>query len=92
MRDRNELAIAKKRIIELEDEVKYLKGELLGITLRRRDNGETLTTTQKLNLEIEKRFTGWIWYRDRILAPTLANVHTLIVLAILYMAFRESLP
>lgn len=92
MSDRNELAIAKKRIIELEDEVNYLKGELVGIAMRRHDDDETLTTTQKLNLEIERRFKGWVWYRDRILAPTLAAIHTLIILAILYMAFREQLP
>ena len=84
---RNENAILVKRNIELEADNKYLRGELKGIERRRLES-----TSDRINLAVERRFAIITWLRERILAPVLANVVTVIVMAILYLAFGGKLP
>ena len=84
---RNEIAIREKRIIELESEVVFLKGEIKGVGHRKLQN-----TTDKINIAMERRFAAFVWYRDRVLPSTLSAVQTAIVLAILYLSFGGQLP
>ncbi len=88
---RGELAKKDIQVIALQDDLKFIKGELAGMG-RRNTRDETLTTTQKFNSMMERRFVWWVWYRDRVLASTLSAVHTLIIMAILYLAFGGRLP
>lgn len=83
---RSENANLIKQNIELRAENKYLRDELKGIGHR------SPTTSEKISLEVERRFALFVWVRDRILAPTLANVTTIIVTAILYLAFGGTFP
>ncbi len=95
---RNEQAIDKRSILVLQSSLNIIQatlnkieGELQGIGYRKQSE-ETMTTTQKFNLAMEKRFTGWTWYRDRVLAPTLAAAHTIVLLALLALAFGVKMP
>ena len=75
----------------IKKDINFLKGEIQGIG--RRNNGDpSLTTSQKIDVAITSRSASWIWYRDKVLAPTLAAVHTLIIMAILYLAFGGRIP
>lgn len=88
MRDlRNENAILQRRIIELEADNNFLKGELKGVGFRRRES-----TTDKINLAMERRMYWLRIYAEKILIPSLAQVHTIIILAILYLAFGGKVP
>jgi len=86
---RNGIAIRDKRIIELEEENIFLKGEIKGLAHRSKKTEEVMTTTDKFSRVLERRASGWIWYRDRILAPTLANLHTGIIVVLLIIVFRS---
>jgi hypothetical protein len=88
--NRNELATDKSDHVAMKDDIKFMKNELIGIGMRGKD--DTLTTTQKFDAKFEKRAAWFIWYRDRVLAPTLSAVHTLIIMAVLYLAFGGKLP
>jgi hypothetical protein len=78
-----------KLLAELRQDYEYMKQELDGINHRKID---TLDTSQKIKLELNKRSFAWIWYRDHMLAGTLTIVQTTIVLAILYFVFGGKLP
>jgi hypothetical protein len=69
------------RIIELENNISYHKGDTI-----------PLNTEQKIQIALEKKSVTWIWYRDKVLAPTLSTLHTLIILALLYFVFGGKLP
>jgi hypothetical protein len=79
------------RIIAIEDDIKYIKGELEGIAHRRSDTLE-LNTEQKIQAELQKQNAGWLWYRDKILPGTLMAIQTGIILAVLYLAFGGKIP
>ena len=85
---RNEAAVLQKRIIELTEENTFLKGEIKGLA-HRKHGDDPMTTTDKLNREMERRFSGWIWLRDKVLAPMLSNIISAIVFALLILAFRS---
>lgn len=72
-----------------EREINYIKREMSGIS-RRREN--TLTTSQKIDVELNKRSIMWLWYRDKILANTLSLIQATVVLGILYLVFGGKLP
>ncbi len=84
--NRNEQARDKKEHVEIKKDLDFVRGEITGIG-RRQNTNPSLTTSQKINSALEKRSVAWIWYRDKVLAPTLAAVHTLIIMALLYLAF-----
>lgn len=90
---RSENARLKKQIIKLEEEKAFLQGEIRGIGHRKLAQGddETLTTTDKIKFALEKNSQNWIWYRDRVLAPTLAALQTGLVFALLYLAVEKGL-
>jgi len=75
----------------IKKEINLLKGEIQGIG-RRNNINPSLTTSQKIDVLITKKNAGWIWYRDKVLAPTLSAVHTIIILYILYSAFGGKIP
>jgi len=79
------------RVIALEDQYKFMKGEMDGIARRKTDTLQ-LNTQQKIDVALEKRSVTWIWYRDKVLAPTLSALHTLITLALLYFVFGGKIP
>ena len=89
---RSEQASDRKERIDTRNEMTYLKGEVDGIAHRNGGKQITLTTSQKIDVAITKRSVVWVWYRDRVLAPTLAAVHTLVIMAILYLAFGGKIP
>lgn len=91
---RNENARLKKKLIALQDENNFLKGEIRGIGHRKVIAGEEeqQTTTDKIKFELDKRSASWIWYRDKVLAGTLSTLQTFIVLALLYLAFAKDIP
>jgi hypothetical protein len=82
-------ALDAQALIRMKDDIEYLKRELAGVS-RRKD--ETLTTYEKINAEMNKRNSGLRWYVDKVLPSTLAAIQTLIVMAVLYMAFGGKLP
>lgn len=79
-----------KEHIAIKNDLHFLKGEVAGIG--RRNGHPTLTTSQKIDVAITKRSAALIWYRDKVLAPTLSALHLLIVMAILYLAFGGKIP
>jgi len=89
---RSEQASDRKERINTRNEMTYLKGEVDGIGRRNGRKQVTLTTSEKIDVAITKRSVVWIWYRDRVLAPTLAAVHTIVIMAILYLSFGGKLP
>lgn len=90
---RSENARLKKQVLKLEEEKAYLQGEIRGIGYRKLAAGENdeRTTTDKIKFAIEQNSVAWVWYRDRVLAPTLAALHTGVVFALLYLAFERGL-
>jgi hypothetical protein len=86
---RNEAARDNKEHIEIKKDMDFLKGEMRGIGMRK---DKTLTTSEKVDLEFTKRNAWWVWYRDHVLGPTLSAIHTLVILAILYLAFGGKIP
>lgn len=80
----------KHHLENTDNDIKFMKGEIQGIG--RRKNGETLTTSKKFEIEFTKRNAALIWYRDKVLAPTLSAIHTIIILAILYFVFGGRIP
>lgn len=86
---RAELAKDVNEHIALRADITFIKGELQGIG--RRGNDETLSTTAKFDAEFEKRSRVWVWYRDKVLSPTLSQMHSLIILAILALTFGKAL-
>ncbi len=89
--NRNEQVKDKKEHVEIKKDLDFVRGEITGIG-RRQNTSPSLTTSQKINTALEKRSIAWVWYRDKVLAPTLSAVHTLIIMAILYLAFGGKLP
>lgn len=88
---RGENARLRKQVIKLEEEKAFLQGEIRGIGHRKLAGDDVKTTTDKIKFAIEKNSQSWIWYRDRVLAPTLAALHTGLVFALLYLAFEKGL-
>jgi len=88
---RTEQATDRKERIKMREDMTYIKGEITGIA-RRNGNSPTMTTSQKIDVAITKKSAAWLWYRDRVLAATLAAVHTLVIMAILYLAFGGKIP
>lgn len=88
---KNEQAKDIRQHDKMREDINFLRGELSGIGMRGQGN-PSLTTYQKINEALTSRSATWVWYRDRVLAPTLAAVHTLIIMAILYLAFGGKLP
>lgn len=84
---RNDNALLQKRILELERENGFLKGELRGVGHRKLQ-----TTTDKINLVVERRLYWLHVYVEKILIPSMAQVHTLIIMAILYLSFGGKIP
>jgi hypothetical protein len=78
-----------KEHFDIRKDVTFLKGEISGIG-RRKD--KTLTTSENIRVEINKQNAAFIWYRDHVLASTLSAVQTIIILAILYLAFGGKIP
>jgi hypothetical protein len=72
------------RIQEVEDTQKYMQGELEGIARRKTDTLE-LNTTDKMNAIVDKREAGFVWFRDKVLAPWLSYILTLITAALVYV-------
>jgi len=77
-------AVDVKLWADARSEIDYLKGEIEGISHRK---GDTLSTSDKINTELNKRSAGWAWYRDKVLPGTLTAIQTAIFLAIMYVAF-----
>ena len=71
------------RIIALEDEIKYIKGELEGIAHRKSDTLE-MNTEEKIQVELQKQSAGWIWLRDKVFAPWLSYILTIITGYMMY--------
>lgn len=91
---RAENARLQRKVIELEGDLRrlesdnnFLKGEIKGVGHRKRDS-----TTDKINLAFERRLYIGRIYVDRVLLPSLGQVHTIIILAILYLVFGGKLP
>jgi hypothetical protein len=78
-----------KILADLRQDYEYMQGELDGINHRR---GETLDTSQKIRAELSRQNPGWIYYKDRVLPGTLTAIQTVILLAILYLAFGGKIP
>jgi hypothetical protein len=89
---KSESANNKREHISMRDDIHFIKGEVEGIGRRHNNTDPSLSTSQKINQALSSRSASWIWYRDKVLAPTLAAVHTLIIMAILYLAFGGKLP
>ena len=90
---KNEQAKDKRDHIKIRQELDFVKGEVQGIGRRGKfETHPTMTTSQKISLAINNRAATWIWYRDKVLAPTLAAVHTIIILALLYFIFGGVIP
>jgi hypothetical protein len=85
----NRLAVVEKWQIEFEKDKNVYRRQRED---REKNDDDLMTNTQKMAKivaqEFAKRFDFWSWFRDRIL-PT---VVTIIVLAILYMAFGGKIP
>jgi hypothetical protein len=85
----NRLAVVEKWQIDFERESKVYRRQR---EQREGSDDDLMTNTQKMAKivanELAKRFDFWSWFRDRIL-PT---VITVIVLAVLYMAFGGKIP
>lgn len=80
------------RVLKLENDNETMQNELNGISHRRTTTLDVMNTSDKIRAELDKRSQAWVWYRDRILPGTLTAVQTLIVLAVLYLAFKGHLP
>ena len=75
--------------LNFKKDLKYLEGELRGVGRRKEIS---LTTSQKITNALDKRSAAWIWVRDRVIAPTLSYLLTLITSGILYLIFGGKLP
>lgn len=94
---RSEQANDKRIILGLQEQVttlnstiKYLEGELEGIGMRRTE--DTTTTSQKIQVAFSNQFAFLIWYRDKVLPSTVAAIQTIILTAILWLAFGGKVP
>lgn len=76
-----------KRIIELENDNRFMKGTLEAISHRKTDTLE-MDTTGKIKAFMASRFDVWMWFRDKVLP----NVITFITMGILYLVFSGKLP
>lgn len=83
---RNEQAEYVKQHIDLRDELKFLRNEMNGIGMRTKD--DTLTTTEKFDKLMGKRFDWGVWLRDKVLP----GVISFITMGLLYLVFGGKLP
>jgi len=87
---RSQQATGQKEHVEMQRDIRSILRELGGIGRRNQDR--TLTTSQKINLALEKRGMAWVWFRDKVL-PNLVTWFLIIVLTgILYTSFGGKLP
>lgn len=74
--NRSETARLSKEVIEIKSDIKQIKRE-------GRSNDKTLTTSEKINLSLEKRFRFWV----PILQYVLSTVTVIVILWLLRGAF-----
>ena len=82
-------AVDTKMLAELRTDMEMLRKAFEGISHRKDD---TLTTSEKISAALNKQSAAWQWYRDGILRQSLAQVQTIIILAILYIVFGGKIP
>ena len=70
-----------RRIIELEETIKYLQGEIEGISHRKSDT-LNLNTEQKIEKALKERSTITEFYLKTFLIPSLQFLHTASIIAI----------
>lgn len=86
---RNDMANLKKNIIEIRNDFETFQRETRKVRqMREEREAEEETTIDKIEKVLSKRFDAWVYFRDRIL-PTIL---TLIITALLYVAFGGKVP
>jgi hypothetical protein len=90
---RKEQANDKRAIIDMQNKMtslvednRYLKGELAGISMRRRD--DNLSTVEKIQFAFDKKFEFWKPISQHVVGVMLDAV----ILAVLYLAFGGKIP
>lgn len=78
---RNTIAVKDKQIIELKEEVNFLKGELKGIGHRR--TTLELNTEDKIRAAFNQQFGAWKFYLSTFLIPSLQLLHHALFLALI---------
>ena len=76
------------KLASLEKELIGFQGDVLIYRQQREEREKTMTTTEKIGQELQSRFG--LWYK--IGANVLDKIITVIVLAILYLAFGGKMP
>lgn len=80
------------RVVTLQNENESMRTELDGIAHRKVQTLDVMNTSDKIRAELDKRSGAWVWYRDRVLPGTLTAIQTLIIMAVLYLAFKGGTP
>lgn len=79
------LAVHEKMRIEREEmqtQITRIQGELAGISRRK---GDTINTTDKFKEMFAEQNKIWIAYRDKVLIPSLAYLHTFLLGGLIYL-------